>query len=62
MNFRQENESTAEIHEFPNFRWHAENMNFRQRNESTTDIHEFPNFRWHPENWISVKEMKALQK
>ena len=111
MNFRQENESTAEIHEFPNFRWHPEKwisvkemkalqkfmnfrisvdilkhefpsrkwkhcrnswisefpltswkMNFRQGNESTAEIHEFLNFRWHPEKWISVKEMKALQK
>ena len=50
MNFRQGNEITTEIHEFPNFRWHPENMNFRQGNESTTEIHEFPNFRWHPEN------------
>ena len=62
MNFRQGNESNTEIHEFPNFRWHPENMNFRQGNQSTTEIHDFPNFRWHVEKWISVKEMKALQK
>ena len=45
MNFRQGNESTTEIHEFPNFRKDVENMNFRQGNESTTEIHEFPTFR-----------------
>ena len=45
MNFRQGNESTTEIHEFPNFRRDVENMNFRQGNEITTEIHEFPNFR-----------------
>ena len=62
MNFRQGNESTTEIHEFPYFRWKPENMNFRQGNESITEIHEFPYFRRDGETWISVKEMKALQK
>ena len=45
MNFRQGNESTTEIQDFPNFRRDVENMNFRQGNEITTEIHEFPNFR-----------------
>ena len=48
------------ISEFPLTSW--KNMHFRQGNESTTEIHDFPNFRWHVEKWISVKEMKALQK
>ena len=47
------------ISEFPLTCW---KMNFRQGNESTAEIHEFPNFRWHVEKWISVKEMKTLQK
>ena len=45
MNFRQGNETTTEIHEFPYFRRHVENMNFRQENETITEIHEFPYFR-----------------
>ena len=45
MNFRQGNETTTEIHEFPYFRRIVENMNFRQGNETTTEIHEFPYFR-----------------
>ncbi len=42
--------TTTEIHEFPYFRRHVENMNFRQENETTTEIHEFPYFRRNVEN------------
>ena len=44
MNFRQENETTTEIHEFPYFRRNVENMNFRQGNETTTEIHDISVF------------------
>ena len=37
-------------------------MNFRQENQTHAEIHEFPYFRGMFKTWISVKEIKSLQK
>ena len=62
MNFREGNESTSEIHEFPYFGRDGETWIFVKEMKA---LQIFMNFRISVEilkTWISVKEMKALQK